>query len=437
MRSPRILSALTTLAAAALLAASAAPAMAQAQTIKIGTLYDHSGPFSAAGSLNCWRGAKMIIDYVNEKGGVLGKYKIVQVDGDSQSKADVAINEAERLLNVEKVDILAGIYSSAHAVPIAERVDKQKKFLWITTAIADAVVKDRNLQYTFRPQPNGSLFGTGTVDYIAHYAQDKLKKPVKDLRVAIIHEDGPYGAGVAASNESEAKKVGMQVVLKEGYSIQAADLSSLVTKLRAARPDVLFHTGYNPDINLFLNQAREQGLRIRVYVGHGAGHSQLAKLKEAFGKDAEGFHTSDPPASQLIDASKLKPGVAAMTQEMVKRYKAETGANEVPPHTSMGFNQTWIFLTDVLPRAIKKYGGYDPEALRKAALDTDIPIGGTIQGYGVKFFPPGTPMSGQNERSTPAVMQFAGEHIAVVWPANIKTQDPVLPLPGSSIYAMR
>ncbi|MBM4441947.1 MAG: ABC transporter substrate-binding protein, partial [Candidatus Rokubacteria bacterium] len=66
---------------------------AQAQTIKIGILYDHSGPFSAAGSLNCYRGAKMIIDYVNEKGGVLGKYKIVQVDGDSQSKTEAAINE--------------------------------------------------------------------------------------------------------------------------------------------------------------------------------------------------------------------------------------------------------------------------------------------------------------------------------------------------------
>src|SRR5438132_12826929 len=204
--------------AAVLIAAPVSGVPAQGQTIKIGVLYDHTGPFSAAGSLNCWRGAKMIIDYVNERGGVLGKYKIVQIDGDAQSKADIAINEAERLLNVEKVDILAGVYSSAHAVPIAERVDKQKKFLWITTAIADAVLKDRNLQFTFRPQPNGSLFGTGTVDYIAHYAQEKLKKPVKDLRVAIIHEDGPYGVGVAASNESEAKKVGMQVVLKEGYS---------------------------------------------------------------------------------------------------------------------------------------------------------------------------------------------------------------------------
>src|SRR5215813_6581277 len=165
-------------------------AHAQASTIKIGILFDHTGPFSAAGSLNCWRGAKMIIEYVDERGGVLGQYKIVQIDGDSQSKAEVAINEAERLLNVEKVDILAGIYSSAHAVPLAEKVDRQKKFLWITTAIADGVLKDRNLQYTFRPQANGGLFGAYSVQYIAAYSQDRFKKALKDLRVAIIHEDG-------------------------------------------------------------------------------------------------------------------------------------------------------------------------------------------------------------------------------------------------------
>src|SRR5262249_37709294 len=48
-------------------------ASAQAQTIKIGVLYDDTGPFSAPGSLNCWRAAKMIIDLTNERGGVLGK----------------------------------------------------------------------------------------------------------------------------------------------------------------------------------------------------------------------------------------------------------------------------------------------------------------------------------------------------------------------------
>src|SRR2546429_3257918 len=120
MRTVRILLALGLVGAVALMVVRASGVEAQGQTIKIGVLYDHTGPFSAAGSLNCWRGAKMIVDYVNERGGVLGKYRIVQVDGDSQSKAEVAINEAERLLNVEQVDILAGVYSSAHAVPRSE-----------------------------------------------------------------------------------------------------------------------------------------------------------------------------------------------------------------------------------------------------------------------------------------------------------------------------
>jgi branched-chain amino acid transport system substrate-binding protein len=417
-------------------------ASAQAQTIKIGVLYDHTGPFSAAGSLNCWRGAKMMIDLINERGGVLGKYKIVQVDGDGQSKAEVAINEAERLLNVEKVDILAGIYSSAHAVPLAEKVDKQKRFLWITTAISSKVFDGRNLQYTFRPQATGDQFGALSVQYINDYAQEKFKKPAKELRLAIIHEDGAYGADVALGNELKAKELGLNIVLKEGYSINAPDLSALVTKLRSVRPDVLLHTGYNPDIALFLRQAKEQGLRLRAYIGHGAGHSQIDKLKEAFGaKEIEGFHTLDPIASQLLDPKKLKPGVGELTAEMVKRYKAqydkEVADRAIAPHVSMGFNNMWILLNDVVPRAITKYGGFGPDALAKAARDTDIPEGGTMQGYGVKFNPPGHRFAGQNERSFPAVFEIIEGKFELVFPKTVATAQPILPLPASSPLAVR
>ena len=240
---------------------------------------------------------------------MLGKYKIVRVDADAQSKADVAINEAERLLNAEHVDILSGIYSSAHAVPIAERVDKQKRFLWITTAISDAVFKDRNLQYTFRPQAPGSSFGALSVQYIAAFSEERFKKPAKDLRIAIIYEDGPYGSSVAASTEIEAKKQGMQITMKEGYSAQAADLSPPSSPSCAPRaPTMLFHTGYNPDISLFLRQAKDQGLRVKAYLGHGAGHSQIDKLKEGFGTEIEGFHTVDPIDGTLVDPKKLRAG---------------------------------------------------------------------------------------------------------------------------------
>jgi branched-chain amino acid transport system substrate-binding protein len=425
--------------ALSVLALVAAPHAAEAQNkpIRIGVLYDHSGPFAAAGSVPGSIGTQIAIDLVNEKGGILGKHKIETVNADAQSKAEVAINEAERLLNQENVDVLLGVFSSAHAVPLAAKVDAQKKIFWVTIAVASAVMKDKNLQYTFRGQVHSDQFGEASTTFIAENAKSKLGMDPKDVKVAIIYEDGPYGTGVATSNEAGAKKHGLQIVLKEGYSANAPDLSALVTKLRRARPDVILHTGYNPDITLFLRQAREGGLRWKALIGHGAGYGQIDKLREGFGDDVNHFFNVDPVAAQLLDPKTLAPGIGDLTKEMVERYKSKTGAKEVPPHVSMGFNQTWVLLDKVLPIAIEKHGGFDAEAIRKAALEIDIPVGGTIQGYGVKFAPPGDPMAGQNLRSSPVVMQYVKGETFVAWPTQIRTIDPVLPLPASSAYAAR
>jgi branched-chain amino acid transport system substrate-binding protein len=422
------------LAAALAAMAFSSVALAQAKEVKIGVIYDYTGPFAAGGSVAAAMGTKIAIDMINERGGVEG-YRINAIYADAQSKAEVAINEAIRLLDQEKVNLIMGVYSSAHCVPMAQKVDAAKKFMWANVCTASSVFKGKNLQYVFRPQVHSDQFGAASCSLLNESAKAKLNKDPKDLKVAIIYEDGPYGSGVAAANEEVCKKFGMQIVLKEGYTATAPDLSSLVTKLRRARPDVILHSGYNPDITLFWRQSREQGLKWATLIGHGAGYSQYDKLREALGKDSEYIASVDPVPAQLLDPKTLAPGLGKLIQEMVKRYKAESHADVVPPHVSMGFNQTWIFLTDVLPRAIKKYGGIDPDALRKAALDTDIPDGGTIQGYGVKFHPPGHEMSGQNERSSPVVVQYINGKSEVVWPAKLRTADPVLPWPKSHSYS--
>jgi branched-chain amino acid transport system substrate-binding protein len=412
---------------------SMSSAFAQAKEIKVGVIYDYTGAFAAGGSEAAGVGTKIAIDMLNERGGVEG-YRINAIYADAQSKTEVAINEATRLLDQENVHLIMGVYSSAHCVPMAQRVDAAKKFMWANVCVASSVFKDKKLSYVFRPQVHSDQFGEASCNFVAENAKDKLKTDVKNVRVAIIYEDGPYGAGVAQGNEAKCKQLGMNVVLKEGYAATAPDLSSLVTKLRRARADVLLHTGYNPDITLFLRQAREQGLKFKAIIGHGAGYGQIGKLMETFGKDVNYVYNVDPVAAQLLDAKSLKPGLGDLTREMVKRYQVVKGPADVPPHASMGFNQSWIFFTDVLPRAIKKHGGVDPEALRKAALETDIPLGGTIQGYGVKFFPPGHAMAGQNERSSPVVMQYVDGKTFIAWPKALRTMDPVLPLPKGHPY---
>src|SRR5919197_865220 len=310
------------------LCAFALAAQAQQKEIKIGFIYDVSGPFAGGGSEPAQIGTKAAVDMFKEK-----------------------------------VDIVAGVYSSAQCVPMVQQTEARKKFLWLNVCIATAVFKDRKLNYVFRPQAHSDQFGAWSCDYINHYAKAKFGVEPKNMRVAIIHEDGPYGVGVAAGNESQCKKHGMNIVLKEGYSASAPDLSSLVTKLKRARPDVLLHTGYNPDITLFLRQSKEQGFKVKAIIGHGAGHSKIDKLRQTFGDDVNYFHSIDPAAGQLLDPKTLKPGIWELTQEMVKRYEKVKGPGELPPHVSMGFNNTWILLNDVLPRAIKQYGGFDSEAL--------------------------------------------------------------------------
>ena len=100
--------------------------------IRVGVVYDYSGPLAAGGSDLHALGTKIMIDYFNRHGGVEG-YRIEPIYADAQSKPEVAINEAVRLIEQEKVDILLGFFSSAQCVPVAARVDQVKKFMWITT----------------------------------------------------------------------------------------------------------------------------------------------------------------------------------------------------------------------------------------------------------------------------------------------------------------
>jgi ABC-type branched-subunit amino acid transport system substrate-binding protein len=412
----------------------AVSAQAQEKKLKIGVVYDLTGPFAGGGSELHYIGAKIMLDHFT-KTGVEG-YNIEAVYADAQSKPDVAINEAVRLVEQEKVDMLLGFYSSAECVPVAARVEQLKKFMWITSCISSAVLENRHLKYVFRAQPSGQQFGLMTMDFINQNAKDKLGKDPKDLRVAIIHEDGPYGVDVSKGNEAGAKKAGFNIVLKEGYSVTAPDLSALVTKLKRARPDVIFHTGYNPDITLLLRQAREQGLKIAALVGHGAGYGVYEKLKEGLGKDVNYFFNTDPISIWRTNEKALDPKLPPVIKTVGEEFdKVKPGVAIRSAHIGMAASNTYLFMSDVLPRAIKKYGGIETEALRKAALDTDIPEGGTMLGFGVKFEGPDAPMAGQNDRAFPVIIQYIDDKSYVVWPKSLAQREAVLPLPAGTTYS--
>src|SRR5260370_8089292 len=93
-----------------------------------------------------------------------------------------------------------------------------------------------------------------------------------------------------------------------------------------------------------------------------------------------------PPVIKMVgeEFDKVKPGVAIRSA-----------------HVGMAASNTYVFLTEVLPRAIKQYGGVDPDALRKAALDVDLPEGGTTLPFPFKFSRDATQTAWQTARPFP------------------------------------
>ena len=415
----------------------AVSADAQEKKIKIGVIFDLTGPLAGGGSELQYTGVKIMLDHY-AKHGVEG-YKIEAIYADAQSKPDVAINEAVRLMEQEKVDMLMGFFSSAQCVPVAARVDQMKKFMWITTCVSSGVFDGKNYKYVFRPQAAGDQYGMMTTDFIAQNSKSKFGKEPKDLRVAIIHEDGAYGVDVAKGNEAGAKKAGFNLVLKEGYSATAPDLSALVTKLKRAKPDVIFHTGYNPDITLLFRQAREQGLKFGAIVGHGAGYGVYDKLKEGLGTDANYLFNTDPISIWLANQKTLDPKLPPIIKMVGEEFdKLKPGVAIRSAHVGIGAIQHLC-----LPR--RRAAAGDQEIRRRRS-------GSAAQGgarhrhsrrrhhAGLRRQVLSARASGWPARTSApsrSSLQYIDDKSYVVWPKSQMQRETVLPLPEGTTFSYK
>ena len=156
------------------------------------------------------------------------------IDAGCPSKTDVAINEAERLLNDAKVDLLMGFFSAPLRADGARPRRRGQEIMWANVCVASAVFKDKNLQYVF---PSAGAFGPvrrGVVLVVNDNAKASSTRTPKTSRCHHLR-DGPYGAA-SPWQRVKCKELGLQVVHKEGYRRHSPDLSALVTKLRRARP---------------------------------------------------------------------------------------------------------------------------------------------------------------------------------------------------------
>lgn len=388
-----------------------------AETNRVGALFPISGPIAMYGQWSM-NGLEVAQDMINERGGLFGK-KLEIVKGDAVDPK-AAINEVTRLITQEKVPLVLGTFSSPRAVPASEVANRNKVIYWECSAEAERIT-GRNLDYVFRPFVRSSTKAEPPVDFIEKVIAPTLKKDPKDLRIATAFDQGDWGTDTSNAFIDLAKKHGLKIVIALPHDGSSLDFSSDIMKLKTTQPDFLFIPTYLETTAVFWRQAKELNFNIP---GGVCGSGTVEGLHQIL-KGPEVDYFLDSQAPSYINPAFITEKNQKNFAELRKRYKAKFN-QEVPYIAILSFGHSMILFEDVLPRA----KSLDPEAVRKAAIATDIPEGGTLFGYGVKFFPPGHPQQGQNERVFAVLAQYQNRGMVTVWPPKIQVAKPWCPIPS-------
>jgi branched-chain amino acid transport system substrate-binding protein len=383
--------------------------------IRLGAIWPLTGGMALLGE-ESWRGAEVVRQLQNKKGGVLGR-QIEFVKGDAPD-ANAAVSQANRLISSEKVQILIGTYASPLAFAASEVAERNETIYWEMGGISDPIV-ERGFKYLFRITPMGSMYGGKAAEYSKAVLAPKFGIAPDKLKVSIVHEDALYGTTVGKGAEQKCKELGLNLLGRDPYSAKATDLSPLILKLKAAQPDVLIATSYIQDLLIFWKQARELGFWPKAAIGTGAGYAHT-EFAQAMGEDATGVFNVDN--TQYLINPNFAPGAKEAAQAYQDIFKEPPRSG----HSLMNYMGTQV-LFDVIARA----GSTDPEAIRKAALATDIPDQKTPMGYGVKFAPPGDKLAGQDIRAFPMIYQWQKGKQLTVWPDAAAVAQAIIPWPAS------
>ena len=330
----------------AIAALSAAAALissptATAQTIRIGAVYPLTGGVSYDG-ITKLNGAKLAVDEINAKGGVLGRpLELLSKDGACNPAQSVA--SAEKLITQSKVVAMLGAICSSATGAIGETIKKYRIPLVSGVSTAERLTEQSN-PYFFRATTTTTLNGKSMGETLMKVAGGK--------RIAFIVTSDDWGRSAAQSYGDSFKARGAEVVATEFFDRAETDFAALLTKIRASRPDAIFSTGGFQNAANVTKQARQSGLS-QVIIGEGAFTSEAYnKLVEPFTDNVFGIIEW----VSVIDS--------AQNRKFIDDYKAKF--KEIPTKFSVGGYQTVY----ILAQAIQKAGSTDGDKIRDALKTT-------------------------------------------------------------------
>ncbi len=277
-----------------------------AEPVKIGVAGSHSGDLASYG-LPTARAAELVVEKINAEGGLNGAPVELLIE-DDVCKPEIATNTAMKLVSAGVNAVIGHICSSATkaALPI---YDEANVIVMSPSATDSGLTKSGNYPTFYRTIAPNDAQAASLVNFTVGQLQAR--------KVAIIHDKGDYGKGLA----EDAKKIIEDgalatIVLFEGITPGAVDYSAVVQKIKRTRADAVIFGGYHPEASKIVTQMRKKRMKTLFVSDDGVKDDTFIKVG---GKYAEGVYASGP-----ADVS-ANPITREYREAYTKKYGVEPG----------------------------------------------------------------------------------------------------------------
>lgn len=341
---------------------SALFSIAQAPPIKIGTFTPLSGHAAYYGE-HIVIGAKLAIDEVNEKGGIMGR-KVEFIAEDDKNIPAEAVSAAEKLITKDQVVALSASMGSSPVLAVMPKVNDAKVPMFVQTATSVLITQQSGIggnPWTFKCNPNDPMMLTALAKFIVE------KRSVKSI--SFIGEDTDFGRGIVKGLKDWMVPNGVKILSEDYVKAGETEFTPLLTKVKGLKPDVLGLGVVGPtQIQSLVKQMLELGMKIPLTGRYDITAKQIADY--IAGGAMEGS-TCVEPYSHLYEGGRN----AQFVQMVKQKLGRETGI--------YWWGVYWSYeATRVMLEAIKRAGSTDRNAIREEAKKVEMDL---ITGVKVKF----------------------------------------------------
>ena len=318
------------------------------QSIKIGVAGAHSGDLASYG-LPSVKAAELVANEINSKGGILGK-KVELLIEDDVCKPEIATNSATKLVSQDVHAVLGHICSGATKAALG--IYKDSKIVTMSPSATNPdLTQSGEYPNFFRTIASDDAQAKLEVDFALDVL--KLKK------IAVLHDKGDYGKGLAEFAKSFIEQSGKaELVLYEGITPGAVDYSAVVQKIKLSAAEAVIFGGYHPEASKIVMLMRKKKMDT-IFISDD-GVKDITFIKVA-GEYAEGVYATGPK-----DVS-MNPLAIKANEEHKKTYGSDPGAFFLNAYAA----------AQALFKAIENAGSTDYEKIIKALRTkyVDTPLG--------------------------------------------------------------